>query len=163
MAVVLDGLVRRRQWKRKYHYSLGEHAQAASGLGKVTTRNASSRLVTYTKLSEEVERQRQLLQCTQLYLEAGQAPIHELNRLLGLDARDSSRSILGDDIAAVEQAAGHVLALTGVALDHLVAGLEAREGHLRDGVLLMVGLVRGEEGRERRDREVDTRETGKGR
>ena len=51
-----------------------------------------------------------------------------------------------------------VLALTGVALDHLVAGLEAREGHLRDGVLLMMGLVRGEEGRERRDREVDTRE-----
>ena len=92
------------------------------------------------------------------YLEAGQAPVDELNRLLRLDARDSSRGVLGDDIATVEQAAGHVLALTGVALDHLVAGLEAREGHLRDGVLLMVGLVRGEEGRERRDREVDTRE-----
>ena len=95
------------------------------------------------------------------YLEASQAPVDELNRLLGLDARDSSRSILGDDVATVEQAAGHVLALTGVALDHLVAGLEAREGHLRDGVLLMVGLVRGEERRERRDREVDTREGDK--
>ena len=92
------------------------------------------------------------------YFEAGRAPVNELNRLPGLDGGNCRLDFLRGHIAAVEQAAGHVLALTGVTLDHLVAGLEAREGHLRDGVLLMVGLVRGEEGRERRDREVDTRE-----
>ena len=121
--------------------SVGQHAKAARNLGKVTTRNGSSRLVTDTKLSEEVERQRQLLQGTQLYLEAGQAPVDELNRLLRLDARDSSRGVLGDDIATVEQAAGHVLALTGVALDHLVTLLEARVGHVENGVLFMGGLL----------------------
>ena len=94
----------------------------------------------------------------QLYVEASQAPVDEPNRLLGLDARDGGRSVLGDDVATVEQAARHVLALVGVALDHLVAGLEARERHLGDGVLLVVRLVGGEERSEASDREVDTRE-----
>ena len=75
------------------------------------------------------------------YLEAGQAPVDELDRLLSLDARDGSRSVLGHDIASVKQADGHVLALTGVALDHLVTGLEAGEGHLCNRVLLVASLV----------------------
>lgn len=52
-----------------------------------------------------------------------------------------------------------VLALPWVALDHLVAGLKAREGHLRDGVLLVVRLLGGDDGRERSEGEVNTRET----
>ena len=119
---------------------LGEHAKAASSLGKVTARNLGSGLSADTEL------------------EASGAPVDELNRLLGLDACDRGGSVLGDDITTVEQAARHVLALTGVALHHLVSGLEAREGHLRDGVLLMVGLVSRDERREAGDGEVDARE-----
>lgn len=52
-----------------------------------------------------------------------------------------------------------VLALPWVALDHLVAGLEAREGHLRDGVLLVVRLLGGDDGCERCKGEVNARET----
>lgn len=52
-----------------------------------------------------------------------------------------------------------VFALTGVALDHLVAGLEAGEGHIGNRVLLMVGLLGGDNGCECGEREVDTGET----
>ena len=51
-----------------------------------------------------------------------------------------------------------VFALTGVALDHLVAGLEAGEGHIGDRVLLMVGLLGGDDGCEGGKREVNTGE-----
>ena len=51
-----------------------------------------------------------------------------------------------------------VLALAGVALDHLVAGLEARESHIGNGVLLVVGLLSGDDGRASGKREVNTRE-----
>ena len=51
-----------------------------------------------------------------------------------------------------------VLALARIALDHLVASLEAGEGHFRDRVLLVVGLVGGDERREAGDGELDTRE-----
>ena len=51
-----------------------------------------------------------------------------------------------------------VLALTGVALDHLVARLEAGEGHLRDRVLFVASLVRRKERGIGGEREVDTRE-----
>lgn len=36
-----------------------------------------------------------------VHLEAGQAPVDELNRLLRLDARDGRRRVLGDDVATV--------------------------------------------------------------
>ena len=51
-----------------------------------------------------------------------------------------------------------VLALTGVALDHLVAGLEAGEGHVDDRVLLVMGLLCGDDRRKGGEREVNTRE-----
>ena len=40
--------------------------------------------------------------------------------------------VVRDDVTTVEQAGGHVLAETGVTLDHLVAGLKASHGHLHD-------------------------------
>ena len=40
-------------------------------------------------------------------LEAGGAPIDELDRALGLDGADGLVDVLGDDVSAVEQAAGH--------------------------------------------------------
>lgn len=54
--------------------------------------------------------------------------------------------LLGDDVTAVEQAGGHVLAVAGIALDHLVVGLEAGHGDLVDRVGLVGGLVGGDDG-----------------
>lgn len=51
-----------------------------------------------------------------------------------------------------------VLALAGVALHHLVTSLEARERHVDDRVLLVMGLLGGDDGREGGEGEVDTRE-----
>ena len=51
-----------------------------------------------------------------------------------------------------------VLALTGVALDHLVAGLEAGEGHVDDRVLLVMRLLSGDDRSEGGKREMDAME-----
>ena len=51
-----------------------------------------------------------------------------------------------------------VFALTGIALDHLVSGLEAGEGHVNDRVLLVVGLFRRNDRSEGSEGEVDTGE-----
>jgi len=48
--------------------------------------------------------------------------------------------VLGDNITTVQQAAGHVLSVTGIALNHLVVGLEARVGDLRDRQVLVTSL-----------------------
>ncbi|KFO55419.1 hypothetical protein N302_04493, partial [Corvus brachyrhynchos] len=48
-----------------------------------------------------------------------------------LDGGDGGVDVLGDDVAAVQQAARHVLAPARVALDHLVGELEAGVGDLR--------------------------------
>ena len=42
----------------------------------------------------------------------------ELDGALGLDGGDRGADVLGDDVTAVNHAAGHVLAVAGVALDH---------------------------------------------
>lgn len=65
-------------------------------------------------------------------------------------------SVLGDDITTVQQTGGHVLAVAGVTLDHLVVGLEAVAGDLSDGVGLVGGSVRGDDGGVGDQREVDT-------
>ena len=52
-----------------------------------------------------------------------------------------------------------VLALAGIAFDHLVAGLKTGEGHVDNRVLFMVGLLSRYDWREGGEREVDTRET----
>jgi len=41
------------------------------------------------------------------YLEPGRAPVNKLNGPLGLDGSNSCLDVLGHDITAVEQAAGH--------------------------------------------------------
>jgi hypothetical protein len=74
-------------------------------------------------------------------LESGRAPIDELNCTLGLDGGNGGLHILGHNITAVQQAAGHVFSFTRIRLDHLVPGLEAGEGHLSHRVLLVVGFV----------------------
>ncbi len=107
--------------------SVAEHADSTLNLGKVSSRNNSGRLVVDADL------------------EASRTPVHKLDGALGLDGGNSSVHILGDDITSVEEAAGHVLAMAGVALDHLVGRLKAGIGDLSHGELLMVGLLRGDD------------------
>ena len=89
-------------------------------------------------------------------LETSRAPVDELDGALGLEGRDGAVGVLGDDVAAVQQTGGHVLAVTGVALDHLVVGLEAGHGHLLDRVGLVGGLGGRDNGRVGDKGEVDT-------
>ena len=88
-------------------------------------------------------------------LEASRAPVDELDRALGLESGDGGVGVVGDNVTAVQQARGHVLAVAGVALDHLVVGLEARHSHLLHRVGLVGGLGGRDDGRIGDEREVD--------
>jgi len=116
---------------------VGEHADGPGDLGDITSGDDDGGLVVDANL------------------EAGGAPVDELDGLLGLDVGNGAVDVLGDDVSAVEEAAGHVLAVAGVALDHLVVGLEAGVGDLRDGELLVVGLLSRDDGGEVDEGEVD--------
>jgi len=116
---------------------VGQHADGPLHLSEVSAGDDSWRLVVDPDL------------------EPGGAPVHKLDAALGLDGGDGGVDVLGHDVAAVEQAAGHVLAVSGVTLDHLVGGLEAGVGDLADGELLVVGLLRGDDRRVGHQREVD--------
>ena len=117
---------------------VGDHADGAHDLGKVTTGNDGRRLVVDTAL------------------EASGAPVDELDGPLGLDGSNSGVDILGDDITTVHEAAGHVLAVAGIALGHHGGGLEGGVGDLSDGELLVVGLLGRDDGGVRGEHEVDT-------
>ena len=90
------------------------------------------------------------------HLEAGWTPVDELDRALRLDRRDGSVDVLRDNVAAVQHAAGHILAVTRVALHHLVGRLEAGVGDLGHGQLFVVGFLGADHGRVCRQREVDS-------
>ena len=78
-------------------------------------------------------------------LEPGGTPVDELDGPLGLDGGDGSVDVLGDDVTTVQHAAGHVLPVTWVALDHLVGRLKAGIGDLGNRQLLVVGLLGGDD------------------
>ena len=63
--------------------------------------------------------------------------------------------VLGDDVTAVQQAGGHELSVAGIALHHLVVGLEARHGHLLHRVGLVGSLGGRDDGRVGDEREVN--------
>jgi hypothetical protein len=90
-------------------------------------------------------------------LETGGAPVDELDGALGLDGGNGGVDVLGDDVTTVQHAASHVLAVTRIALDHLVGGLEAGVGDLRDGQLLVVGLLGRDDGSVGDQGEMDAR------
>merc|ERR1719499_1093474 len=102
---------------------VGQHANCPWNLGKVSTRNHSWWLVVDTNL------------------ETSWTPVNKLDGSLGLDGGNGSIDILGDHISSVEHAAGHILAMSWVTLDHLVSWLKAGIGDLRDRKLLMVSLL----------------------
>ena len=103
---------------------VGEHANSPLHLGQVSSRDHRGRLVIDPNF------------------EASRTPVDELDTSLALDGSDRRVNILGHNIATVEHAAGHVLAMPGVALHHRVGGLEAGVGDLGHGELLVVGLER---------------------
>lgn len=102
-------------------------------------------------------------------LESSWAPINELDSSLRLDERDgrvdvlnttgdqlSTRVYLGNDVTTIEEAAGHVLAITRIAFDHLTSRLEAGGSYLLDGELLVVGLFGGDNWGVCDEREMDS-------
>jgi hypothetical protein len=75
------------------------------------------------------------------HLEACRAPANELDRPLGLDRRDGSTNVHRDNIAAIQNRAGDVLALMRVTLNHHVGWCEEGIGDLGDGQLFVIGLL----------------------
>ncbi|EPY32002.1 hypothetical protein STCU_00936 [Strigomonas culicis] len=118
---------------------VGNHAHGALHLGEVAAGHDGGGLV------------------VDAALEAGGRPVDELDGALGLDGRDGGVDVLGDDITAVHEAARHVLAVAGVALGQHASGLEDGVGDLRHGQLLVVRLLRGDDGRVAGQHEVDAR------
>mmetsp|Transcript_2757 Transcript_2757/g.8361 ORF Transcript_2757/g.8361 Transcript_2757/m.8361 type:complete len:472 (+) Transcript_2757:1024-2439(+) len=118
---------------------VGDHAHGAHDPGEVAARDDGRGLV------------------VDAAFEAGRAPVDELDGALGLDGRDRGVDVLGDDVAAVHEAARHVLAVAGVALGHHAGGLEDRVGDLRDRELLVVRLFGRDDRGVRREHEVDAR------
>ena len=93
---------------------VGNHAAGTHDLGEIATGDDGGGLVVDTAL------------------EAGWAPVDELDGPLVLDGGDGGVHVLGDDIPAVHEAARHVLSVPGVALGHHGGGLEDGVGYLRN-------------------------------
>merc|ERR1712173_162008 len=106
---------------------IAQHTNSPADLSKISTGDNSGWLV------------------VNAYLETSGTPVNKLDAPLGLDGGNGSVHVLGNNVSSVEEAAGHVLSVTRVTLDHLVGWLEAGVGDLRDGELLMVGLLRGDD------------------
>ena len=112
-------------------------------------------------------------------LEASRAPVNELDGTLGLNDGDGGVDIFGDNITTVEEGACHfggrvsqliltdiyikltVFSFSGVALDHLVASLEAREGHVSNRVLFVVSFLCRDNRSKGSKGEMNSRETRK--
>ena len=106
---------------------VGEHADTSGNLGEVTPGHNSWWLVVDADL------------------ETSGTPVNKLDGPLGLDGGNSRIDVLGDNISPVEHAAGHVLAVAGVAFHHLVGWLKTGVGDLGHGELLVVRLLRGDD------------------
>ena len=102
---------------------VAQHADSTLDLGQITTWDNGGWLVVDANL------------------EASWTPVDELDGPLGLDGGDGSVDVLGYNISTVQHAAGHVLAMTGVAFHHLVGWLETGVCDLCYRQLLMVGLL----------------------
>ena len=118
---------------------VGDHDDRALHLGEVATRDDGRRLV------------------VDAALEAGRAPVDELDGALGLDGGDGGVDVLGDDVTTVHKNAGHVLSVTRIALNHHARRLEDGVSDLRDRELLVVRLLGRDDGSVGRQHKVDTR------
>ena len=74
--------------------------------------------------------------------ETSGTPVNKLDGAFGLDGCNGSVDILGDNVASIQEATGHVLAVTGIAFDHLVGRFETGIGDLSNRKLFMVSFLR---------------------
>merc|ERR1712107_212892 len=117
---------------------VGNHAACTHHLGQVTTWYDCGRLV------------------VDAALEACWAPVDKLNSALRLDCCHRSIHVLRHHVATIHHAAGHVLAVTWVALHKHCCWLENTHRDFSDGELLMIGLLRRDDRSVRAQHEVDT-------
>merc|ERR1712001_97720 len=103
---------------------VGQHADCRLDLGKITSGYDGWGLVVDTNL------------------ETSGTPVDKLDGAFSFDGCDGSIDILGDNIASVQETAGHVLSMTGIAFDHLVGGFETGIGDLSNRKLFMVSFLR---------------------
>jgi hypothetical protein len=117
---------------------VGNHAYSALYAGKITSWNNCGWLVVNTAL------------------EAGRAPVNELNGALGFDGSNGRVDILGDNVTTEHHAAGHEFTVTRVALGHHVGRLEYGVTDLLYGKLLVVRLLSRDDRSVRGKHKVDT-------
>ena len=116
---------------------VAEHAHGSLDLGQVSAWNHSRRLVVDADL------------------ESGGTPVDELDRSLRLDGGNGRVDVLWNDVSTIQHAAGHVLSMAWITLDHLVGWLEAGVGDLGHSQLLVVGLLGRDDRSVGGQREVD--------
>ncbi|KPP70715.1 hypothetical protein Z043_110433, partial [Scleropages formosus] len=102
---------------------VAQHAHGPLDLGQISSRHCSGWLV------------------VDAHLEASGTPVYKLNTPLGLDRCNGHIDIFGNHISTVQQAAGHVLAMARITLDHLIGWLKAGIGNVSHRQLLVVGLL----------------------
>merc|ERR1719244_796584 len=120
-----------------YGSRVGQHTDGSLNLGQITPRDDSRGLVVDPNL------------------EASGTPIHKLHTSLGLDGSDGGIDVLGHHIASVEHAAGHVLPMARVALDHGTGWLETGVGDLGNVQLLVISLLSRDDRGVGNEREMD--------
>merc|ERR1719466_526763 len=91
---------------------VGQHAHSPLYLGQVTARDDGGWLVVDTNLKPSW------------------TPINKLDRSLALDGGNGGVHVLGHHVPSIEHAAGHVLTMSWVTLDHGVSWLKASIGNL---------------------------------
>ena len=117
---------------------VGQHAHGTLDFGEITSRNDSGWLVVDADL------------------EASGAPVNKLDGTLGLDGSNGRVHVLGHHITTVKHTASHVLAMTRIALHHLVGRLEASVGDFSNAKLLVVSFLGGDDRGIGDQREVNT-------
>ena len=106
-----------------YCCRVAKHRNCAHHFCQVTPRNHCWRLI------------------VDAHLEPCWTPVDELDGPLGLDGGDGSVDIFWYDVAAVQQAAGHIFAVTRIAFDHLVGRFKTSVSDLGYSQLLVVRLL----------------------
>lgn len=89
--------------------------------------------------------------------EASWTPINELNRAVGLDSSDRSIDILRNDITTIEKTYSHILAMTRITFNHLIAGFKTGIGYIRNRERFVIGLISRDDRSIGSKREVNTR------
>jgi len=118
---------------------VGDHADGSHDLGEITSWDNGWWLVVDTAL------------------ETSWAPVDELDGSLGLDGGNRGVDILGDNITSVQEAASHVLTVSGITFDHLVGRLKASVGDFSNSQLLVISFLGRDDWGIGGQRKVDSR------